>query len=148
MLSRWLNIIKEKLFSDSFDLESDDILEDLDISSMPEDVYSLYRSAKSGNEVDIFKLGLKYYHGRGVDRDCARAYEVFRLLQVVDADAEYYMGEICRFGLIDNEPDYHQACFHYAIAMDMGHSQCKDKLKLMADVTQEKFWLNFSKNKI
>lgn len=146
MLSRLFHIIKEKLLSSSLAFESDDIFENLDESLMSDDVYSLYQSAKNGNESDIFKLGLKYYHGREVDRDCACAYEIFRLLQDIDADAEYYMGEICRLGLIDNGPDYQQACFHYAVAMEMGHSQGKDKLQLMAELTRDEFWLGILGN--
>ena len=146
MFSRWFNTIKEKLLSSSLTLENDSVLENLDTNSMPVDVYSLYQSAKNGNESDIFKLGLKYYHGQEVDRDCACAYEIFRLLQDFDADAEYYMGEICRLGLIDDGPDYQQACFHYAVAMEMGHSQGKDKLQLMAELTQDEFWLGILGN--
>ena len=146
MFSRWFNTIKEKLLSSSLTLENDSVLENLDTNSMPVDVYSLYQSAKNGNESDIFKLGLKYYHGQGVGRNCAYAYEIFRLLQDFDADAEYYMGEICRLGLIDDGPDYQQACFHYAVAMEMGHSQGKDKLQLMAELTQDEFWLGILGN--
>lgn len=143
MLSKLFHIIKEKLLSSSLTLENDDIFENLDESLMPDDVYSLYQSAKNGNESDIFKLGLKYYHGQGVDRNCAYAYEIFRVLQDFDADAEYYMGEICRLGLIDNELDYQQASQHYAMAMNLGHSQGKSKLRVVAELSKDEFWLDF-----
>lgn len=145
MFSRWFNTIKEKLSSNSLTFESDDILEGLDTSSMPDDVYSLYQSARSGNEVGIFKLGLKYYHGQGVDRDCACAYEILRLLQDIDADAEYYMGEICRLGFLHDEPDYEQACIHYAVSANLGHNQGFRKLSIVTEESKDEFWLAFLK---
>lgn len=145
MLCRWLNIIKENFLSNPLTLENDEIFKNIDASSMPDDVYLLYQSAKNGNEIDIFKLGAKYYHGQGVDRDCAFAYEVFSLLQDVDADAEYYMGEICRLGLHHDEPDYKQACIHYAMSGNLGHNQGFRKLSIVAEESKDEFWLAFLK---
>ena len=113
---------------------------------MSSEVERLYHQALQDNSVAIFKLALRFYKGLGVEKNHHQAYKIFRLLWDEDADAEFYMGEICREVLINGKPDYHQACCHYAAAMEMGNAQAKQRLRETAELSRDEFWLGWCKD--
>ena len=111
---------------------------------MSSEVERLYLQALADDPIAIFKLALRVYKGFGVGKNYPLAYEIFKLLWSEDADAEFYMGEICREVLVNGEPDYHQACCHYAAASEMGSPLAKRRLRETAELTRDKFWLEWS----
>jgi TPR repeat protein len=144
---KWFN----SLFRDSDKLpgtDNDDlvVLNSIDTGSLPDDLKHMHSKALDYDPLAIFRLGLSYYNGRGVDQDYDLAYKIMMLLVNEDADAEYYMGEICRQG-IKGKPDYAQACCHYAAAMHFGMPQAKVRLKEVANITGDEFWLTWGDEK-
>ena len=139
---KWLS----SLFGDSDKFsESDDdlsVLNSIDPHSLPNDLKLMHSRALDYDPLAIFRLGLSYFNGRGVDQDYDLAYKIMMLLVNEDADAEYYMGEICRQG-IKGKPDYAQACCHYAAAMHFGMPQAKVRLNEVAKITGDDFWLSW-----
>lgn len=119
------------------------ILVELRNLPMSPEVERLYLQALAEDSVAIFRLALRVYKGFGVEKDYPLAYEIFKLLWSEDADAEFYMGEICREVLVNGKPDYHQACCHYAAALEMGNPQAKRRLRETAELTGDKFWLRW-----
>ena len=119
------------------------ILPSVKREGMSAETESIYNLALQEDPAAIFKLGLRFYKGIGVAKDVDVSYELFSLLRDEDADAEYYMGEIFRQGLIGSSPDYHQACCHYAAAAMMGNEQSKARLREVAEVSGDEFWANW-----
>ena len=124
--------------------EAGSVILELAKSPMSSDVERLFLQALADDPIAIFKLALRVYKGFGVEQDYSLAYQIFKLLWSEDADAEFYMGEICREVLVNGEADYHQACCHYAAASEMGNPQAKMRLRETAELTGDKFWLEWS----
>ena len=122
------------------------VLHHLDTKQMHADLKALHHCALQDDATAIFKLGLRYYKGLGVGQDHNLAYGIFMLLWNEDADAEFYMGEICRHAFVDSKPDYDQACRHYAAAFIMGNMQAKLRLKEVAEMSRDDFWLGWRKH--
>lgn len=142
---KWLSSLfgYSDTLSESDDLE---ILKSIETDSLPDDLKHMHSKALDYDPLAIFRLGLSYYNGRGVDKDYDLAYKIMMLLVNEDADAEYYMGEICRQG-IKGKQDYAQACCHYAAAMHFGMPQAKVRLKEVANITGDEFWLTWGDEK-
>ena len=138
-------IEKIKVFFETLESKLDEptVLDDLDSSSMSPEIYDIYKLATEDDEQSIFSLGLRYFHGNGVEKNYAHSYKIFRLLEDINADAEYYMGEIWRLGDEDGDPDYEQACIHYSLALNCGNYQALSRLQDVAEKLNDEHWLEF-----
>jgi len=142
---KWINsLLSDKSPESEPDKRS--VLTSIEADTLPEELKALHSKALDHDALATFKLALRYYNGTGTAQDYDLAYGIFQLLLNRDADAEFYMGEICRQGL-KGEPDYEQACCHYAAAVSFGFPQAKERLTEIAEITGDDFWLTWGDKK-
>lgn len=92
------------------------------------------RSQESGDKINaVLGIGLLYYKGNGVKRDCMVALEYFKT--IVDKKknglVHYLMGDIYQYGKDRVPQDYKKAFEHYTEAVAVGHYTAATKLGML-----------------